>query len=290
MGRKGGDLSPGVASDRFAGYDWSIDNVDPTHGTKGTLMLGVPATTDFDLKFRLLGIPVRVHPLFWALAAFLGWSSRSGGEVVVWVACVFVSVLVHEFGHGLTARALSAQSPSIVLYGMGGLCVYDREHRSPWRRLVIILMGPGAGFLLFGLVAVAGTLILGIAPFRLAIVHEPPRWAFSSPLIWAAYSDLLLINLFWGIFNLLPIYPLDGGQVSHTLLSMNNRREGPKRCYIVSIGVAALLAVYLYRQEQTVNALIVGYLGLINFQYYQAAQFQSRHGDSFESDDDWWRR
>ncbi len=290
MGRKGGDLSPGVASDRFAGYDWSIDNVDPTHGTKGTLMLGVPATTDFDLKFRLLGIPVRVHPLFWALAAFLGWSNRSGGEVVVWVACVFVSVLVHEFGHGLTARALAAQSPSIILYGMGGLCVYDREHRSPWRRLAIILMGPGAGFLLFALVAIAGTLILGIAPFRLAKIHEPPRWAFSSTLIWEAYYDLLVINLVWGIFNLVPIYPLDGGQVTHTLLSMGNRREGPKRCFIVSIGIAALLAVYLYQRDQTFNALLIGYFGLMNFQFYQAAQFQSRQGNSFESDDDWWRK
>ncbi len=261
-----------------------------TEGSKETLMLGVPANTDFDLKFRLLGIPVRVHPFFWVLAALLGWAGRSGGEVVVWIACVFVSILVHEYGHGLTARALAAQSPSIILYGMGGLCVYDREHRSPWRRLVIILMGPGAGFLLFALVAVGGTLILGIAPFNLGVAHQPPRWALSSTLVWEAYSDLLIINLFWGIFNLVPIYPLDGGQVAHTLLSMGNRREGPKRCFIVSIGVAAVLATYLYQRDQMYNALIVGYLGLMNFQFYQAAQFQSRHGDGPDEDDDWWRR
>ena len=259
-------------------------------------MLGVPATTAYDLNFRLLGIPVRIHPFFWAVAALLGWSNQDFSRILIWVACVFVSILVHEFGHGLTARALDGQRPSIVLYAMGGLCFYDREHSSPWRRLAILAMGPGAGFLLFILVSVIGSTVLGIlptamfgiGPVELGLIHEPPRWVFSSPLILVTYFDLLAINLFWGIFNLLPIFPLDGGQMMHTLLSMRNRREGPRWSYIVSIGVAALVATYLYTHNQTPNAFLVAYLGLINFQLLQAARFQSRYDG--ENEDDWWRK
>ncbi len=256
-------------------------------------MLGVPAPTDFDLNFRLLGIPVRVNPFFWVLAAFLGWSGRSGGEVLVWIACVFVSILVHELGHGLAARSLLRQQPAIILHMMGGLCTFERNNRAPWRQLAILLLGPGAGFLLFLLVAVLGTAILGIAPFGMALVHQPPRWFLTSPanqLIQEAYFDLLVINLFWTIFNLLPIYPLDGGQATHTLFSMRNAREGPKWCFIVSIGIAAVLAVYFYQRDMTFNALLIGYFGLINFQNLQATQFQSRYGDGFEQDDNWWRK
>ncbi len=259
-------------------------------------MLGVPATTAYDVNFRLLGIPVRINPFFWGVTALLGWS-REPAQILVWVACVFVSILVHEFGHGMTARWLDRQRPSVVLYGMGGLCFYDREHGSPWRRLATILMGPGAGFLLFILVALIGTFVLGIlptgmldlVPIRQALIHQPPSWVFSTPLILSAYHDLLYINLFWGVLNLLPIFPLDGGQVTQTLLLMRDRRQGARWCYIVSIGVAALIATWLYTRDQVFNALLVGYLGLINFQLLQAAQFQSRYQEGGD-DDDWWRK
>ena len=250
-------------------------------------MLGVPATTEFDLKFRLLGIPVRVHPLFWVLAAFLGWSNRHFGEILVWIGCVFVSILVHEFGHGLTARALIRRNPFVVLYMMGGLCVYDQDDRRPWRRVGILLMGPGAGFLLLIATAIVGTLLTGVTPLGTQ-VHDVPTWV--TPLVWEGYSDLILINLVWGIFNLLPIFPLDGGQIVQTLLLMRNRREGARWSYIVSIGMAALLAVYLYQRGQSINALLIAYLGLINFQLLQAARFQGQYDNRFEDDDNWWRK
>ena len=68
-------------------------------------MLGA-AETPYDLRFSLLGIPVRIHPLFWAVTAVLGFrmNERNLPMVVVWVACVFVSILVHEYGHALMAR------------------------------------------------------------------------------------------------------------------------------------------------------------------------------------------
>jgi stage IV sporulation protein FB len=252
-------------------------------------MLGMPATTDFDLNFRLLRIPVRIHPFFWVLSAALGWEGRDGAQVLVWIACVFVSILVHEFGHGLTARALSGQRPTVVLYAMGGLCFTDGEDRSAGRRIAMILMGPGAGFLLAGVVAALEAALLGSINFGAFnwYFHDAPRW--TSGLMYVAFGDLLWINLFWGLVNLFPIYPLDGGQIAQTLLKMHNRREGARRGFILSLVTAGLLAIYLYQDGQTYNALFIGYLGLINFQFLQAAQEQGRYGVEPEDDDTWWR-
>ena len=68
-------------------------------------MLGMPEPTAYDLRFRFLGIPVRVHPLFWLVTAMLGWrGSRTSRSILIWIGCVFVSILVHEYGHGLMSR------------------------------------------------------------------------------------------------------------------------------------------------------------------------------------------
>src|SRR4051794_32591762 len=101
-------------------------------------MLGMPAPTAYDLNFRVLGIPVRVHPLFWLVTVVLS-QSQDIRIVLLWTACVFASILVHELGHGLMARNFGGR-PSIVLHSMGGLCFSEAE-RTPWQRLAVILSG-----------------------------------------------------------------------------------------------------------------------------------------------------
>jgi stage IV sporulation protein FB len=261
-------------------------------------MFGIVSPTPYDLNFRLLGIPVRVNPFFWALAAVLGWSGRKGPEILVWVACVFLSILVHEFGHGLTARRAFRQRPTVVLYYMGGLCYYDDDQRHPWRRALVLIMGPGAGFLLFGLVLGLGLLVLGAGGFRgfgLFQVHDTPSWFNHLPewvnhLAQEAFSDLLFINLFWGLFNLLPIFPLDGGQLAQVFLTMHNRRQGAVRTYVLSMVTAGLLAVCLFTLHDNFNALFIACFAFLNFQLFQAARYQSNSLSRFETDDDWWRR
>src|SRR5262249_50079467 len=124
---------------------------DPQRLRPRCLMLGMPEPTPYDVRFRFLGIPVRVHPLFWLATAVLGGSggNETLGPILIWVGCVFVSILVHEYGHGLTARLFRC-SPSIVLYGMGGLCYSESERQTPLQRVAVLLAGPGAGLLLYG--------------------------------------------------------------------------------------------------------------------------------------------
>ena len=67
-------------------------------------MVGL-AETQFDVKFRLLGVPVRIHPFFWVVSAVMGWQPNNLPLVLLWVLCVFVSILVHEYGHALMSKA-----------------------------------------------------------------------------------------------------------------------------------------------------------------------------------------
>lgn len=235
-------------------------------------MLAMPAPTPYDLQFQLLGIPVRVHPLFWLFTALMGYDANDPAGTLLWVGCVFVSILVHEFGHGLMGRAFG-ERPQIALYAMGGLCSSDRE-RTPAQSLAVLICGPGAGFLLYGLLLLAGPAIERAFP--------------ENHRVGQALDMLAYINLYWGLVNLLPVYPLDGGQIAGVLLTRANRRDGMRWMHLLGIATGTLVALYLYQQQQKYAVFLFGYLAFLNFQALQALQQGSRYGGY--QDDDWWRR
>ena len=116
-------------------------------------MFGEPAPTQGDIHFRLLGVPIRIHPFFWLVAVILGANSGGAIEVLIWVAAVLVSILIHELGHALVIKAFGFR-PWIVLYGMGGLTIHDPAENynsranSTLGQISISLAGPLAGFIL----------------------------------------------------------------------------------------------------------------------------------------------
>ncbi len=191
-------------------------------------MLVEPERTAYDLRFRLLGFPVRVHPLFWLVAILMGLNiSREGMEfLLIWVLIVFVSILVHELGHAIAFRWFGSPS-NIVLYSFGGLAIPYHNVSGRWRRIVISLAGPFAGFLLsgffFGLtLAFPKELLLGSSQLRFFVLM------------------MVYVNLFWGILNLLPVFPLDGGQVSRELCGM---RWGAYRGVRISLQISFVSAL-----------------------------------------------
>ena len=110
------------------------------------MILNEPPRSQYDLNFSLLGIPVRVHPLFWLVAVLLGIRGNEDPvPILIWVGVVFVSILVHELGHALTARWYGWE-PWITLHSFGGLASYRPTFHDPTSRIVITLAGPGAGF------------------------------------------------------------------------------------------------------------------------------------------------
>jgi membrane-associated protease RseP (regulator of RpoE activity) len=182
----------------------------------------------------MFGIPVRVHPLFWLVACVLGmpYLQRYDATILlVWVPCVFVSILVHELGHVLMGRIFGSRG-RILLYSFGGLAIGSTELASRWKRIAVLFAGPGAGFLLYGLVRLAEA-------YLLPLIEPGPTHFYVEK----AVGMLLVINLYWGLLNLLPIYPLDGGQISMELFSAASPRNGARLALVLSIAIAALFAI-----------------------------------------------
>jgi stage IV sporulation protein FB len=262
-------------------------------------MLGT-STTPYDLRFRFLDIPVRIHPLFWLMAAVLGFQDNNIPAVLIWIGCVLVSILVHEYGHGLMAKHFHG-SPSIVLYGLGGLC-YSQGERTPGQRLAVLLAGPGAGFILCAAVLAVTSVALGITGGEhLAVMQRlvglradkdlflDAVGKLPSATISMIYFNLIWINLLWGLVNLLPIYPLDGGQATQVVLSQVDRRNGVRRSHIVSLvtaGVLAVLAASISRRD-LFPIIFFGVLAFLNFQVLQSLHQAQASG--VYHDDDWWR-
>jgi Zn-dependent protease len=234
-------------------------------------MFGMPSTTAYDLRFRALGIPVRVHPFFWLFSAMLGPQDRGLGEILTWVLCVFVSILVHEYGHGLMGRAFGHRA-SIVLYGFGGLCYSEAERQSPGQRLAVLFAGPGAGFLLAGLL-LGGYFAAGSPEL--------------NPTASEVFSDLIFINIVWGILNLLPIVPLDGGRIADVLFNLISRRNGTRWAHVLSLLTAALMAFFMFSIRQIYSALFFIVLAAINYQALQAIHHQYLLS---RDDEEWWRQ
>lgn len=224
-------------------------------------MLGNAAATPFDLRFSLFGIPVRVHPLFWVAAAASGWYPDRPALVFLWIACFFVSILVHELGHALTAQYFG-WPPHIVLYLFGGWAAYTPAWGQSTRRSVLIsFAGPCAGFLLFGIALLVEQML------EHQQIDLPDQAYF-------ALKFLKRMNLWWSVFNLAPVYPLDGGQIARELLTHSRPRDGLEISLKLSILIGGGLAGYFFTQQQTFGAMLFAMLAFESFQYLQAMRYR----------------
>jgi Zn-dependent protease len=214
-------------------------------------MLGNAAPTPYDLRFSLFGIPVRVHPLFWVFTAVMGWQPRNLQLTALWVCCVFVSILVHELGHALTARHFRSR-PEIVLYMFGGYASdFPLWGRSTARSILVVIAGPGAGFLLYALIHVVhlGLKLRGVS--------------LSPYVAWAVYQ-LEFINLWWGLVNLLPVYPLDGGQISSLTLSHWRPYDGQQLALKISLVTAVGVVILALKFDHMFAAILFASLAFDN--------------------------
>ena len=212
--------------------------------------------TPFDLRLVAFRIPIRVHPSFWIASILLGWQPDHPDLVFLWVLCVFVSILVHELGHALVAEALGWPS-EIVLYLGGGLAISQRSaRRTPWREIAVALAGPFAGFGLFGL-TVAVQWFLN----QNRLLLHPYRYEVFFNLVW--------INLYWGLVNLLPVLPLDGGQVCRSLLELGRVRDPQRLTCQIGIPISGAMAAYFFSVEANFAGMMFALLCLQNITMLQ---------------------
>lgn len=239
--------------------------------------LSEPGRTDYDLRLKAGPFPLRVHPLFWVMAAVLGamnftrypdsFNAIPPVLIVIWVVVIFFSILIHELGHAIAMR-MYGESAHIVLYMMGGLAISGDEGYGMWQRqrarttkeqVIISAAGPGAGFIFAAIIAGLVFAFGGNVEFRLYSYVIPipeiqlyrgeslldtilsqPASIYLIELIEAA----LYINVFWGIFNLLPVFPLDGGQIVRAIMTHTDPWQGVKRSLWVSLISSAVVALF----------------------------------------------
>lgn len=172
------------------------------------------------LKFRVSGIPVRVEPIFILVMGLLGWANGYTGVLIpVFMAVGGLSILLHELGHATAQRSFGAK-PTITLTGFGGYTMGPVQPRG--RSLVVTLAGPGAGFL---------AAIVGVALSQVVTT--------DSRIVDNALDMLIWVNVVWGVFNLLPILPLDGGHVAADLFGLRPAQV-LSLAGAVALGVAGL--------------------------------------------------
>jgi Zn-dependent protease len=172
---------------------------------------------------NVFGFPLRIEPFFFILVLLLGRSEFAQPErLFVIFAVVFVSVLIHELGHAFVSRYFGMQ-PSIALTGTGGVTYWQEAlPLSPPRHIAISLAGPFAGFLLAAFVYV---------------MHNVVQYWPAGSLADYFYRWLLFANIGWGILNLLPVIPLDGGHVVQKIEEWITGRPDGKVALGISVAV-----------------------------------------------------
>jgi stage IV sporulation protein FB len=245
------------------------------------VFLAEPKTTSFDVHFKIGSIPVRVHPMFWLISIVLGAVAVRHAHInifvgmALWTTAVFVSILVHELGHALTAKA-HGWPPRIVLHSMGGLAIYSPGRQSRKARILIDFMGPGAGFILGGLI-LAAVLLTGhsaeLIPGIGLRVGSGPDFRLGGGRLELFVLFLLYVNIFWGLINLLPVQPLDGGHIAKAIIEKYRPRDAWPIALKLGIGCAGVVAVAaLVLRGDYFIAIMFGLLGYNNWQMLQQVQ------------------
>jgi stage IV sporulation protein FB len=200
------------------------------------------------LRFSIFGFRVTVHWMFWVSVALLGGgldadSPRRLFVLALWVLAAFVSILLHELGHTFMQRRYGARA-YILLYALGGLAVPDRKF-TPRQHIYVSVAGPAAQITLG---VVSWLMLLSI--FR------------GSFTVGTFLASLTFVSIVWGVMNLIPIYPLDGGQVLLAWLGPSRSRLAFTVGMYCAIASAVLVAAY----NLLFSAIFFGMLAYENFQ------------------------
>jgi Zn-dependent protease len=179
--------------------------------------------------FRLFGIDVYLH-WAWFLAAIYFVNVAKGYNNYIWsiweCLALFLIVLMHEFGHQLACRSVGGKTHDIILWPLGGVAFVTPPQR-PGAQLWSIVAGPLVNVILFPILSVIVMLARNVAPLG-------ADWYAFLVNIW-------IINIVLLVFNLLPIFPLDGGQILRSLLWFV---FGQARSLMIAtvIGIVAIVA------------------------------------------------
>jgi len=188
---------------------------------------------------RWFGIDVKIHWTFWLLLGYIAYAAYSAGQPLAGVLAsvglvvsVFVCVVLHEYGHALTARAFGIGTADITLLPIGGVARLQRMPEKPWQEFLVAIAGPAVNVVIAGML---GALIL--------IADVPARPLLAEPIVNVSFlAQLLAINVVLVVFNMLPVFPMDGGRVFRAVLATTMSYVGATR---IAVRVGQALAIAL---------------------------------------------
>ena len=214
---------------------------------------GTSIDVDFNFIFLLLFFVV------------LNYNPNQGIQyALIWIPILFLSVLIHELAHAGMIGILGFGSSHVVLTGMGGVTINQRRAK-PWQDLLISLAGPFSSF---------GLALLSLWIYRNVEIAQTDRMlVVLMPL-------LVFANLFWGVFNLIPVPPLDGGHATREFFRMF---LSEKTAFVVSIWIAmivgAAVVVAAIKLGYYFVALYIAFFVYLAFQRWQDFKQRGIPGD-----------
>jgi Zn-dependent protease/predicted transcriptional regulator len=177
---------------------------------------------------RFFGIDVFVHatflllPLWYVIETYYRTRSWWAAlDQLVFVLLVFTIIVMHEYGHALTARLFGVKTKDIILLPIGGVARLESIPQKPWQELLIAAAGPAVNVVLAQLCMIWFVLDGGFAAFIQEIltpnvVRDPVKAILDTPMS----GRLLEANILLIIFNLIPAFPMDGGRILRAILAM----------------------------------------------------------------------
>ncbi|WP_281322321.1 site-2 protease family protein [Flavobacterium aestivum] len=172
----------------------------------------------------IAGIGIFIHWTFTLLIAFIIFINYRNGQnsiqiawSVLFILCIFITVLLHELGHALTAKRYNIKTKDITLLPIGGIARLERLPENPLEELVVAIAGPLVNF--------------ALAFITLFFIEIPKDTEELLVLMSSGinannfFFNFYIVNLTLGVFNLIPAFPMDGGRVLRALLSFRMNRN-----------------------------------------------------------------
>ncbi|MEN8165805.1 MAG: site-2 protease family protein [Acidobacteriota bacterium] len=201
------------------------------------------------LQFRLFGFPVAVQPFFLITA----WLIGPRGDLqatVLWIVTVFVGIMAHELGHAFAGRHFNLD-PVITLHAFGGMTSWRGDRKlGNGQRILLSAAGPAVG------------IVIGLAALILAPRLLPDPGIIMSRLI----HYTVWVNLGWGVLNLAPVLPLDGGHIAASAAEAAFGKPGRTVAAVLSLILTAALALWAMWNGEIWLTILAVVLAVSNIQ------------------------
>ena len=214
------------------------------------------------------GTTMSVDPSFFILLVFfcvLNYDPSRGIQyALIWIPILFLSVLLHELAHAGMFGLFGYGPSEIVLRGMGGV-TYNRQRGKAWQDMLISLAGPLSSFALM--------FLCSWIYFNVPAARQDRMLAVFLPyMMWA--------NKFWGLFNLIPVAPLDGGHAVREFFNIFLRDRTSFVVYVwIAMIVGGLIVLWFIRARSFFLALYIGWFVYMAFQQWQHFRRYGTPGD-----------